>query len=122
MTDIYIYIYIWHIYIYVNIYTHQDDGDVPWRVDAADVLVQRLHGAVTAVVGDGEHHHVAVGPVDGPEGTVVNRGSSSLWSYEEAPPPYDHIQGERSHLLICSWQYRPSASSCRTRQEQSDAI
>lgn len=48
--------------------TDQDDGDVSRRVDASDVLVKRLDGAVAVVVSDGENQNVAVGPVDRPGG------------------------------------------------------
>lgn len=42
----------------------QDDRYVSRRVDASDVLVQRLNGAVAVVVGDGENEDVSIGPID----------------------------------------------------------
>lgn len=43
---------------------HQYDGYIPGGVDASDVLVERLDGAVAVVVCNGENEHVTVCPVD----------------------------------------------------------
>ena len=71
------------------------------------MLVQRLDGAVAVVVGDGEHQHVTVRPVDRPGG--ARRHAAVTESYFNTC--LSHMQVNESDLLICSWQYRPSASS-----------
>lgn len=89
--------------------TNQYNRYVSRGVYASDVLVQRLDGSVAAVVCDGEHQHVSVRPVDGPAGQRYHR---TVFSHVYIKVTFIYAWC-RADLLICSWQYRPSASSCR---------
>lgn len=47
-----------------GLHTHQYNRYISRGVDASDVLVEWLDGAVTVVVCNGENEHVTVRPVD----------------------------------------------------------
>ena len=100
--------------VHWRLHTDQYDRYISRGVDASDVLVQRLDGAVAVVVGDGEHQHVTVRPVDRPG--RASRHAAITESYFNICLLHYHVN--ESDLLICSWQYRPSASSWKIHKEK----
>lgn len=91
--------------------TDQYNRNVSRGVDASDVLVERLDGSIAVVVCDGEDQHVAVRPVDRPASPVITQLSQDI-----IKPLIFRQSWLKPDLLICSWQYRPSASSWKTKR------
>lgn len=90
--------------------TNQYNRYVSRGVYTSDMLVQWLDGSVAVVVCDGENQHISICPVDWPAGPVIIVEVSIVHCVY-----FKFIfVCFQSYLLICSWQYRPSASSCKT--------